>query len=496
MNSTEFDADRANSANSADRAGDANSADRADRADGADRANGANSADMVDVAVVGAGPTGLALACELRLAGVTCRVLERRASEPNITRAFAVHARTLELLDARDMADQLVAQGIVVQEVQPAPGSSLDLRPLPTRYPMVLIVAQSGTERMLEQRAKELGAEIVRDAEVVGLRQDGTGVTLDIKGGSSVLARYVVGADGAHSKVRDLIGVDFVGEQYETHIILADVMLSRPPKETLFGATGPNGLVLFVPFGDAWFRAIIWDRERENVPLDEPVTLAELKESFRRIAGDDHGMQEPRWRTRFLSEHRQARHYRVGRVFLAGDAAHVHSPIGGQGMNTGIGDAFNLGWKLAKAIREGGDKSVLDSYEAERHPVGRSVLQLTDALFRLVLSRSRLGVKARQAVIRMALKLEPARRRLRERLSGIGIRYDRPPGAHPWVGRRMPDLATSEGRLYELMREGKELLVCKERYDAPGRRVIVAASAMGPQAVRVRPDGYVAWATD
>jgi hypothetical protein len=164
-------------------------------------------------------------------------------------------------------------------------------------------------------------------------------------------------------------------------------------------------------------------------------------------------------------------------------------------MNTGIGDAFNLGWKLAKAVREG-DESLLDSYEAERHPVGRGVLQLTDALFKLVLSRSELGVKARRAVIRVALKLEPARRRLRERLSGIGIRYDRPPGAHAWVGRRMPDLSTSEGRLYELMREGKELLVCKESYDFPGRRVIVPDKAMSPRAVRVRPDGYIAWATD
>lgn len=449
----------------------------------------------VDVAIVGAGPTGLALACELRLAGVTCRVLERRADEPNLTRAFAVHARTLELLDARDMADQLVAQGIVVQEVQPAPGALLDLRPLPSRYPMLLIIAQSGTERMLEQRAKKLGAEIVRDAEVVGLRQDATGVTLDIDGGRSVRARYIVGTDGAHSKIRDLIGVDFVGKQYETHIILADVQLSRPPQETLFGATGPKGLVLFVPFGDSWFRAIIWDRSREDVPLDEPVTLAELQESFRRVAGDDYGMREPRWRTRFLSEHRQARHYRVGRVFLAGDAAHVHSPIGGQGMNTGIGDAFNLGWKLAKAVREG-DESMLDSYEAERHPVGRSVLQLTDALFRLVLSGSQLGIKVRQAVIRVALKLEPVRKRLRERLSGVGIRYDRPPGAHAWIGRRMPDLSTTEGRLYELLREGEELLVCKETYEAPGRRLVVPDSAMRPRAVRVRPDGYVGWATD
>jgi hypothetical protein len=164
-------------------------------------------------------------------------------------------------------------------------------------------------------------------------------------------------------------------------------------------------------------------------------------------------------------------------------------------MNTGIGDAFNLGWKLAKAVNEG-DESLLDSYEAERHPVGEGVLKMTDALFRLVMSRSVLGAKVRRSVIQLALKLEPARRQLRERLSGIGIRYDRPPGAHAWVGRRMPDVQTSEGRLYEVMREGKELLVCKQGYEDSGRRLVVADSAMRPRAVRVRPDGYVAWATD
>ena len=160
-------------------------------------------------------------------------------------------------------------------------------------------------------------------------------------------AAYVVGTDGAHSAVRRLVGVDFAGEQYATHIMLADVRLARPPGETLFGATTTEGLVLFVPFGDGWFRAIAWDRTREDVPLAEPVTFDELRGAFRRIAGDDYGMGEPRWSTRFLSERRQARRYRAGRVFLAGDAAHVHSPVGGQGMNTGIGDAMNLGWKLA-----------------------------------------------------------------------------------------------------------------------------------------------------
>src|SRR4051812_46190094 len=229
----------------------------------------------VDVTVVGAGPTGLALACELRLAGVSCRVLERRTDEPNITRAFAVHARTLELLDARGLGDELVPQGIVVREVQPAPGATLSLAALPTRYPMVLIVPQSGTEKMLARRARELGAQIVTGAEVVGLDQDGDGVTLSLADGRTTRSAYAVGTDGAHSAVRRLIGVDFVGKQYQTHILLADVTLSRPPKETLFGVSTHRGLVLFVPFGDGWFRAIVWDRTREDVPLDEPVTLAE-----------------------------------------------------------------------------------------------------------------------------------------------------------------------------------------------------------------------------
>jgi len=459
--------------------------------------------DTVEVAIVGAGPTGLALACELRLAGIGCRVLERRADAPNITRAFAVHARTLELLDARGLADGLVTQGIKVERVQPAPGATLELSTLPTRYPMVLIVAQSRTEQMLETRARELGAEIVRGAEVVGLEQDADGVRLDLDGpdGRQALrASYVVGTDGAHSTVRHLIGVDFVGQQYETHIMLADVRLERPPGETLFGASTREGLVLFVPFGDGWFRAIAWDRRREGVPLDEPITADELRSSFQRIAGDDFGIGEPRWRTRFLSERRQARHYRVGRVFLAGDAAHVHSPVGGQGMNTGIQDAMNLGWKLAAVRRGRATDELLDTYEGERHPVGANVLRLTDGAYKLVMSRSRLGETMRRLAVRTLLHVPPVYRKLAGLLSGIGIRYGRPAGAHPWTGRRMPDRrGTDGGRLYEVMRGGQFVLV-----DATGSGIEldgvvtlrVPAQARTPNAVLVRPDGYVAWAGD
>jgi 2-polyprenyl-6-methoxyphenol hydroxylase-like FAD-dependent oxidoreductase len=448
----------------------------------------------VDVTIVGAGPTGLALACELRLAGVSCRVLERRTDEPNITRAFAVHARTLELLDARGLGDELVPQGIQVPGVQPAPGATLSLTTLPTRYPMVLIVAQSGTEKMLARRARELGAQIVTGAEVTGLDQDADGVTLRLADGRTTRSAYAVGTDGAHSAVRRLAGIDFAGKQYQTHIILADVTLSRPPKETLFGVSTHKGLVLFVPFGDE-FRAIVWDRTREDVPLDEPVTLEELRASFHRIAGDDYGMGEPRWRTRFLSERRQAERYRAGRVFLAGDAAHVHSPVGGQGMNTGIQDAMNLGWKLAADLQAWAAPGLLDTYQAERHPVGESVLRMTDALYKLVLSGSPLGVAMRRVVIRAAVGLPPVRRQLALRLSGIGIKYAHPDRTHPWAGRRMPDLEVTGGRLYEALREGKFVLIGQSVAGYSDRVVAVQPVHPKPPAtVLVRPDGYVAWA--
>ena len=469
----------------------------------------------VDVAVVGAGPTGLALACELRLAGVSCRVLERRAEEPNLTRAFAVHARTLELLDARGLADELMPHGIAVAAVAPTPGARLDLGQLPSRYPMVLIVPQSGTEQLLATRAVKFGAEIIRGATVTGLTQDADGVRLELDGpdGPDTLrAGYVVGADGAHSTVRRLIGVAFAGRQYQTHILLADVRLDRAPAETLFAASTPDGLVLFVPFGDGWFRAIAWDRRREQVPLTEPVTVTELRSSFRTIAGDDFGMGQPRWSTRFLSERRQAAAYRVGRVFLAGDAAHVHSPIGGQGMNTGIQDAMNLGWKLAADLGGWGPAGLLDSYQAERHPVGAMVLSMTDGLYRLVLARSRLGAAGRRLAIRNLLRVGPLRRQLAGRLSGLGISYPAPAGSHPLAGRRMPDLVDGSGqRLYEALRAGRFVLagvgagVGSATVDAAvavepwSRRVVpfvAARSAAVPAVVLVRPDGYVAWAGD
>lgn len=454
--------------------------------------------DTTDVVVVGAGPTGLMLACELALGGVAVRVLEERAATPNITRAFAVHARTLELLDARGMAEDLVPRGVTVYEIAPPGGRMMDLRELPGRYAMLLIVPQSGTEEVLEARARELGVVIERGAEVVGLTQDVDGVTVECAGGTSVRAKYVVGCDGAHSAIRRLVGIDFAGKQYETHILLADVKLTRAPQDTLTGVPNDKGVVLLIPFGDGWFRAIAWDRLREQAPLAEPVTLDEIRDSFNRIAGHDFGMTEMRWSSRFLSERKQARHYRAGRVFIAGDAAHVHSPLGGQGMNTGIGDAMNLGWKLVAAVRGWAPSWLLDSYEKERHPVGAEVLRMTDAFNQLVLGRSRVRRLLRALVVGTLTRVPRTRRVMREFLSGIGIAYSRAREDNRLVGRRMPDVDCNGTRVYELLRDGKFVLVTAApvEVDRPDIVCAVASHPELPEAVLVRPDGYVAWASD
>jgi 2-polyprenyl-6-methoxyphenol hydroxylase-like FAD-dependent oxidoreductase len=451
-----------------------------------------------DVIVVGAGPTGLMLVCELAMRGIRVRLVERRADTPNITRAFAVHARTLELLDSRGIAEDLLPHGVPIYEVAPAPGAVLDLRKLDSKYPMLLIAPQSWTERVLEARATQLGVHIMRGAEVVGLNQDADGVTVDLGDGTALHTQYVVGCDGAHSAVRRLVGVDFVGKQYETHILLADVRIPHPPEEGLFARNSVEGVVLVVPFDDGWFRLIVWDRLREQAPLDEPVTESEMRDAMVRIAGTDLGVNEMRWSSRFLSERRQARRYRVGRVFIAGDAAHVHSPLGGQGMNTGIGDAMNLGWKLAEAVRGTAPAGLLDSYQAERHPVGTRVLRLTDAFNTLVLGRSALRRVFRRVAVTAILALPPGRRIMGGLLSGIGIRYSRPRGAHRLVGRRMPDVDCGRQRLFELLRTGRFVLLTNAAGDVelPGVACAVHGDPSLPAAILVRPDGYVAWASD
>ncbi|MEU4547649.1 FAD-dependent oxidoreductase [Nonomuraea dietziae] len=449
---------------------------------------------MHDVVIVGAGPTGLMAACELALAGVSCTIVDKRGSESNATRAFGLHARALELLDARGMGDELVAQGNPLRTVYPAYASRVDFGRLDTRYPMLLLVPQNGTEKLLQQRAAELGVQIRRNANVIGLTEDAESVQLRLEDGGELEAGYVIGADGAHSTVRDLVDVGFAGATYSLPMLLADVRIptSEPPPIT---QVGTQGVVVTLPFGDGWFRVGAWLREQQSNP-----DFAQIREAFRHIAGTDYGMSEPRWFSRFTAERRQARSYRSGRVFLAGDAAHVNSPIGGQGMNTGIQDAANLGWKLAATLHGWAPPWLLDTYHTERHPVGSAVLAMTDHLTGLVLSGSRVRLEINRRIMATLLHTGPGRRRILGRLSGLEFAY--PPGepdAHPLAGRRAADGPTEAGRVYEVLRAGTFVLLSDKGVPPPWRNRVRHARPLGstsPEATLIRPDGYVAWAGD
>ena len=464
-----------------------------------------------EVLIAGAGPAGLMLAGDLAAAGVRCTVTERRIGESNLTRAFAVHSRTLEELDARGIADELIARGTPVRGISMFGDSELSLGGLPSRFPFTLVTPQYETERVLANRARKLGAEIREGAGVIGLHQNGDHVEVEVQrtGGSqrrTIRAAYVVGADGVHSIVRSAVGLPFPGRAVVQSVMLADVRLADQPADTVAANSTGDAFALIAPFGDGWYRVVAWNREDQQ-PDDAPVSADAIRATVRQVFGTDFGMGEPRWLSRFHSDERQVPRYRVGRVFLAGDAAHVHSPAGGQGMNLGIQDAANLGWKLAAVASGWAGDDLLDTYQAERYPVGEQVLRSSTALMHGALLHVPAPLRAgRSAAVRTMSKVRPLANRMAGAISGLAISYPPPRGAHPLTGRRVADLRLADGRrLYEALRSGRFLLVSPEA-DGPragslagplaGHVETVALAQPARTTVLVRPDAYIGWASD
>ncbi|GGS43503.1 FAD-dependent monooxygenase [Streptomyces violaceus] len=472
-----------------------------------------------DVLIAGAGPTGLMLACELRLAGADVTVVDRLAERTGESRAGGLHARTLEVLDQRGVLDRFLAAG-EIQSVGHFSGLWLDFDESESRHSRPLMILQSTIERLLEEWAAELGVRVRWSSEVTGIRQDGLGVSVELRTAEptprTLRARYAVGCDGGRSSVRKLAGFDFPGTEATMTALLGDVELPDLPEEYIFMRRCPGGHYSVIALEPGWYRVItteygpVADRE-------EPATFEQLREALIRLAGTDWGMHSPRWVSRFGDAARQASRYRDGRVLLAGDAAHIHYPAGGQGLNVGVQDAVNLGWKLASVVRGQAPVSLLDSYHAERHPVAERVLHNTRA--QSALARPGAQTDALRDVLASLMVFDDVNRYLCGMITGLDIRYP-VDDEHPLAGHRVPDadLKTPDGaaRVYELLHGARPVLldlrgssevaaaaegwadhvdVVEARSDDDLWPVPGADEIPAPAALLIRPDGHVAWAT-
>jgi len=459
------------------------------------------------VLIAGGGPTGLMLAAELALAGVDAAIIEPRMTQTLAgSRASGLHARTLEIFDMRGIVDRFLATGHRVPAFM-FNRDRVDLSDLPTRYACTLAIWQEPIERILAGWVEELGVRTYRGREVTSFSQDGGGVAVEVKrgdGSETMRAAYLVGCDGARSVVRRAAGIEFVGSDASVSWMIAEVMMAEEPawgfRET------PAGVHAIGKRDDGFVGIVI----AEPIARKGDPSFADLRAALVEIYGTDFGVREPRWLSRFTDMARQAVTYRSGRILLAGDAAHIHAPMGGQGLNIGVQDAVNLGWKLARVV-SGASDALLDSYTAERHPVGARVLQNTMA--QSVLRRTDDHAKALSAMVSEFLKMDEPRHALAAEVSGLGVRYELGDG-HPLLGRRMPDieLVVNGGRttVFSLLRDAKWVLidsgasgldadrwssrvsVVRARFSGAAELPVIGRVAL-PLAVLTRPDGYVAW---
>ncbi|WP_410641867.1 FAD-dependent monooxygenase [Amycolatopsis sp. lyj-346] len=453
-----------------------------------------------DVIIAGCGPTGATLAAELQLHGVRVLVLEQETEPASFVRIVGLHIRSLELMAMRGLLDRLLAHG----RQRPAGGFFAAIpapapRDLDSAHAYLLGIPQPVVVRLLEEHAVHLGAQVRHGCAVADFRQDDDGVTVELAGGERLRGRYLVGCDGGRSTVRKLSGVGFPGEPSRTETLMGEMEVAAPPAEIAakVAELGETHKPFWLrPLGGVYSVVVpaagVGDRAA-------PPTLDDFRQQLRAIAGTDFGVHSPRWLSRFGDATRLAERYRTGRVLLAGDAAHIHPPIGGQGLNLGIQDAFNLGWKLAAQIRGWAPEPLLDTYQAERRPVAEAVLDNTRA--QMELSSPGPGPEAVRRLLTELMDFDEVNRHLIGKITAIDLRYDF--GAGPdLLGRRLRDIDVKQGRLYDRLHRGRGLLLDRTgRLTTGGRpdrvdHLADPTAALDVPAVLVRPDGHVAWVGD